>query len=375
MVNYLLSQFATGMTNGFGVLFIYQLASSFKQGILYIFLFAIFQRLTVGLLIPLIGRLIAHLGHRKIMIVSLAALAFKIWLFTLTTQTNLWPLFFASILGGISVSGYYLSFHSIFLEDNDDLKVGEQMGIMTMLGRASWILGPLLAGFLVDNFGFTFMFTVVLLVLLISILPLLTMQQHLRHRVNYSNKQVLSLIKNHPKFSSSIFLWFISDAIQTFYWPVFLIISLGTYTKFGELGSLVFLINSFAVYLSAKLYDRKRGKNIFITSSLVVSLTWFARFLSNSPTNTVASDISHRLVSPFWWSKIRKSELMLGEKNDSLVFGAAHELVATMGIITALVLGYLALTQTQALWLWLIPITVGSTLFTTWIVKDNNDEA
>ena len=66
---------------------------------------------------------------------------------------------------------------------------------------------------------------------------------------------------------------------------------------------------------------------------------------------------------------------MLGEKNDSLVFGAAHELVATMGIITALVLGYLALTQTQALWLWLIPITVGSTLFTTWIVKDNNDEA
>ena len=371
MVNFLLSQFGVGMVTGFGVLFLFQLFTDFYQSIILVVTFYIFERLIVAISVPLVAHLVSIYGHRKMMIFGLISLLIKIWLFTLASPTLLfWPLVLAGIFGGISISAYYLPFHTLFLEDDTDSKIGEQMGFITMLGRAAWLAGPALAGFIVDQFSFDAMFMIVILFIALSTLPLLTMKSHIRHTGLYSLRKVTHLIIDKPSFTWSVFFWYFTEAIQTLFWPIFLLAILGNYTTFGIITSAVMVLNSLAVYWGGKKYDKAANQGLFFSSGLVVSISWLMRFIATTPISAIAADSINHFSSPLWWMKIRRLELVTGEKQDGLVFAAAHELVVTAAYILALILGYIILTKTVLIWTWFIPITIMSTLAGTLAIRN-----
>lgn len=129
---------------------------------------------------------------------------------------------------------------------------------------------------------------------------------------------------------------------------------LKSYTEFGIVASVIAVMNSVAVYVCGKLYDRRRAKKIFITSATIVSLSWVGRFLSATPLPAIGFSVVSRIFSPPWWMKIRRRELLVGEKTDSLVFGVFHEYIVTMSVILGWVVGYLILVVTKLQWQWLI---------------------
>ncbi len=369
-INYLISQFAAGMISIFGVLFVYQLGSDFNQGLTYVLLYFGLQRVVViTIAIPTVAALISRIGYRWAMLIGLLLLIASAFLLAVVAKGVLWPLLPSLVLGGFAIAFYYLAFHAVFLDDNDDARIGEQMGMITMLGRLALIASPIVAGLLVEYFGFSTMFIVASILLLISVIPLMLMKHHKRHLGNYSFSAVIRFIRRRGNITSAMISWSFTEAIQAFFWPIYLFMILKSYLVFGMVGSVVMIANSIIVYFVGKAYDKQVHKKYFVGSSVAVSLTWVARFLSTTPITVVLSDVLNRLFSPFWWMKIRRSELVAGEKTDSLVFGAAHEYMVSIGLILGIFVGYIVLVV-GSWWLLISALAVIATMIGTWALKD-----
>jgi len=363
LVNYSISQLAAGMAGMFGVLFIFELGSSMMEGLLMVMLFFGIQRLVVAISVPLMGKLIARAGYRWGMLLGLGCLALKLALLTQVTGRTMWLLLPALVLGGLAISGYYLGYHGIFLDDNDDERIGEQMGLITMAGRLSLMISPFLAGLLIDGYGFSTMFAVSVGLLMISVVPLLLMPHH-EHKESFKVKKVLGLLNSEPAMVGAVWWWQFENAIQAFFWPVLLfLLAGGSHIRFGLIGSLVMVVNSLAVFLTGKMYDKRPLRRGFPLAAGMVIVSNVLRYTAGSFVWAGLADGLHRLVSPFWWMKIRRYSLGIGEKANSLVFAAGWELIVTGGYLAGLVVGFGLLALSGGEWLWLIlPTTLGAVL-------------
>lgn len=359
-INFLISQFVSAMLTCFGAVFIFQLTEDFFQGILYVFLYYFFQRVVTAVSIPLVTKTTAKVGYRWMMTLGLFFVFMRLLMFSLASPATKWPLVVALIFGGVALPSYYLSFHALFLDDNDDEKVGEQIGTLTMLSRIATVFSPLLGGLLIDTYGFSTMFIIAMIILTFSVIPLFLMPPH-RHKVKIRIlPEIFKTIKDNGNHSTSIIFWHIQDAIQAVYWPIFMILILGSYSLYGSIASGVMVVSGIAIYVSGKLYDRKQHKRLFISSSYGVGVTWIMRFLSKNSLSIVFSDSLNRLASPFWWMKIRRQSLLIGEKIDNLVFGASWEYLVTIGYLVGFLSGYILLLISGGEWKFLlIPALLG----------------
>lgn len=381
-INYLLMQLAVEMVGSFGVLFVWQLGSNWRQGLFFVLLFFGFQRLVVGLSLFFVGNLYSRVEHRWVMALAQLALIAKLWI--LRSNPGIGALFLAFALGGFYIATYYLGFHSLFLFGTKEQHVGREIGLIDMLGGVSGIIAPLFAGILIDRFGFGVMFVVAMLFLMFSSLSLFLMRHTHIPIKSSSIRSVVGLLWREPYFSRSVYWWHIEDAIGTFFWPIFLILILKNYAIFGAVGSLVMIVSSFMVYFSGYLYDLprrlashrrsgragKRPLSIFPGASFALGIMWVVRFLSRTLLTVGVADVLYRLISPVWWMKIRRYELAIGEHANRMDFAIAHELMITAGSLTGLVIGYLLLVIGNLNWYWLLFPALGGLFFSVLAVKD-----
>lgn len=351
--NYTISQVAEGMMASFGVLFIFELGGGGFKGLGLMIGFFSLQRLVTGLTVPMAAGMISSLGYRWTMFWGLSALALKAFLLMEVTTGSLWLLGPALVLGGFSIAGYYLGYHGIFLNDNDDHKIGEEIGKITMLGRLALIGSPILAGFLVDWFSFSVMFGAATFLLLVSILPLFLMPKHEHNKNEFSFKKSIKMIKKEDGFFKPVFWWHAENGIQVFFWPVFLFLILKSHISFGVIGSLVMVINSIAVYTAGKTYDQRPLRRGFRLTAGLVIFSYFLRFFSFDLISAVSADSFNRLASPWWWMKIRRKALIAGEKMEAMVFAAGWEWAVTLGYLVSLLAGGLILWLSRGAWEWL----------------------
>lgn len=373
-INYLLMALAVEMVGSFGVLFVWQLGRDWREGILLILLLFGFQRLIVGLIVFPIGQLYARIPHQWIMAAAQVALVAKLLILSIASTQHqpiqYGALLLAFALGGFYIASYYVGFHSLFLFDTSEQNVGKGIGLIDMLGRFSGVIAPLLAGILVDRFGFSVMFITAIVILLCSSVPLFLMR-HRRFTVHApSVASVFGLLRHQSKFAQSVYFWLIEDAIGGFFWPIFLILVLKNYAVFGAIGSLVMMTSSVMVYIAGFLYDRQPLRRIFPGAALAVGVMWVIRFLSRTPLTVGTADVLYRVISPAWWMKIRRNELAVGEEADHMTFAIAHELMITFGDLTGLVLGYWLLVMSHLNWYWLLLPTLGGIFMSVKVMKD-----
>lgn len=353
-INFTISQVAVGMVSMFGVLFVFELGKNLMEGLMLVVGVFGLQRVVVGLVVAKVAELISRVGYRWMMFIGLISLALKVWILMQVTVIRMWLLVPALVLGGIAIASYYLGYHGVFLADNDDERIGEQVGLVTMLGRLALMVSPVLAGFLVENFGFAVMFGVAMSLLIVSLTPLFLMPHHERKSKKFSFKQAVKLVKKKKGFAQSVFWWHVENGIQTFYWPIFLFLAVKSHMTFGVIVSLVMMLNSLAVYGAGKVYDRRRLRRVYPVASVMLVGSFALRFMAGTVWGIGAADGLSRLVSPFWWMKIRRNALITGEKVKAMVFAVSWEWAVTAGYLVALLVGFGLLWWSGGEWLWLV---------------------
>jgi len=362
-INYLINQLAMGMMGVFGVLFVFELGKDLLTGLKLVLVFFGLQRLVVGVVAPVIAKMIAKTGYRWMMLMGSLSLGTKAWLLMQVNRVDWSLLAGALLLGGIGTASYYQGYHGIFLDDNDDDKIGEQIGLMTMLGRLALVISPVLAGWLVEAYGFEVMFGTAMSLIIISLGPLFLMPHHDHRKQKFSLRHAVKLGVKRTSFSWSVAGWHIENAIQVFYWPVLLFLLLDSHLTFGLVGGLVMVVNSMAVYGAGKIYDKRPLRRGQLWMTGLVILSDIGRFFAPNIGVAVGADSMNRSVSPWWWMKIRRRALVAGEKLKTLEFAAIWEWSVTTGYLTGLVAGYGVLKLSGGDWRFLIiPAAVGAVM-------------
>ena len=346
------------MVTLFGVVFIYRLGGTMYQGLLFLLGFYGTQRLMVMAELPFLPRILPKIGFRWLITGSLVFELLKVLCFALTKSTSVWFLLPASIFGSLYLAGYELGFHGLFLSDNDNRKLGEQISRFDVLQNIGLMMVPFFMGALIDVYGFGVLFAFSAVILGLSIIPLLIMRKHKHPKHAYSFTQVSDLVVAEPEFTGSVSLWYVTMAVSEYFWPVYIVFLGKGFAFLGGLRSLVLLGSSISVYMLGRFYDRRPLKRVFLGASIVEALMWVVRFSASSAIGLVVSDVTGKVMNPVWWMKIRRYELEIGERVEKMVFSVAHELMVSVGLLVGLMVGVWLLVLSGGQWQFLaIPLT------------------
>jgi len=335
-INFTISHLAISMLSIFGPVFLYQLADNPVKGIVYVVCYIALQRSIVVLLSIPAGYLVARIGYRLSMFFGLAAMALQLYILSNLSYFELSRIIMALVAGALYTPLYFLCFHALFLDDNKSDKVGQQIGILHILGSASEIISPVIAGIVVQKYGFNSMFSLSVVLMLTSLIPLNNMGKHKRHGSTYSLKNVINYLGTHKNTNPAIIFWALSDTFAVVFWPIYLITSLQNYSLFGVVFSLLGITNIIVAFISGRIYDKKRANVIFSLGTILTCISWIPMF-GKQIGGVIAGGFVKKTIAPLWWMKIRRRELLNGEKHDHLVFAVGHEIIWCLGMVISLV--------------------------------------
>jgi MFS family permease len=368
--SYFLMKFALGMVDTFGVIFLFQLGETMPAGLWLVAVFYLMERLLVSAVLVPVSWVVNQFGYRRSMFAALMLLALKLYIFSLASSGTMNLVFLTIIPGALYMSLYYISFHGLFLDDGDGERLGEQAGFLEMVGRMAAVVSPLVAGILLQRLSYHWLFLIATGILILAALPLFMMPHHTHLDVGFRFGELWAELKRHRRFAKSVLTMNIAAAVQNFFWPIYVFILVGSYATVGAVFSVAMLVSSLAVYWIGKMYDRRPLHRLYPFAVVIEAVISMFRFMVASLAPLVTIDIASRMASPLWWMKIRRYELRKGEEMNSVLFGVAHELVLSYGVIMGIILSMGLMAWSGYEWEVLAVPAVFGVLLSGWLVRD-----
>jgi MFS family permease len=296
--NQILRQFAFGFTSIFGVVFVYQLfddsifAALCTFGLIYVFPL---------ILAPLVAKMHDYTSKSAMMITGscFTILAFLSFMFLQD-----YPLYLAAayvISSGLATVLFWPSYHLTFSEITHDNKRGGEIATLQIIANIMTISSPIIAGFIVVNYGFTILFITSLFIFIFSIIPLLLVKSHFNTHFEYKYEE--SYKRLFKKENRNLLIAHTSNGVQNIvqvlFWPLFIFIALnGRYSDIGIISGLAIFVTIIIRYFVGKLLDNKKTMNstLNITSELT-SFSWIFRFFAFNPFTVFLSDTFFKVTN------------------------------------------------------------------------------
>lgn len=240
--------------------------------------FFVYYAVTFGIATPFAAKFSARYGIKHSVLVSMPFyIAFLLLLFFLPTFRV--PIFFLSLLVGISLAFYWMGMHLVFRRTSDFKHRGEEVGKRESLCVVAATAGPLAGGFLIKFFGFAPVFVLASICLFISVFFLfLSKEEQVRYTFS-----LRSLI-DRRKWKD--YLFFISRGTRVMasevIWPLFIFIILEDYFSLGFVGAIIAGISAVLLWLTGKYSDRIGKRKIVRWSAAFESLSWWIRAVANT---------------------------------------------------------------------------------------------
>ncbi|MFC1710420.1 hypothetical protein ACFL0F_02045 [Patescibacteria group bacterium] len=318
-INTTLRTLALSLVGIFVPVFIFmQTQETFGEGIaigLYgVAIYYLVWRLIVVLMVIPASSLVSKIGFRWCLLLSSLSLAILLFLFSLVTN-NFWVLGIAVFVHAIQTSLYWLSYRSLFVKDGIMGHLGEEVGTNAILAKFAAIGGPALGGLIIAVWGFSYLFWIALVIVLISGLPYFFMRYHERNSTATLSSVIKWLkVKEHRNEEVSFIGRNIEGFISTTFWPIFVFLIVGAYEKQGLVASLGLVVGAITTLFAGRMFDRKRSLKAFRFGVIWVSIMYFVRIFVNTLGKLVMVQIANDIASPFYWITF-----------DSLVYERARE--------------------------------------------------
>ncbi len=354
-------------------LYIFELASNFpnlvERGIInslvYICLFYALSSLTVILSTVIFDVLLARITLKKSMFYSIM-LFIAHFFFVLWADTNVYALIPAAILWGLHITLYYIPYHIFFARraDDGDKKYGSETGRRDFYVGVFAAMGPLLGGLIITQMGFTALYLIAMILLLVSTIPILVFveeNKHFRHKFKDIYKGYF-INKDYAGTTLSLGGIITSATIFGIFWSVMLYLGLSSFTEIGFLNTLPGIFSTVLMLIVGKIIDLK-GKRVIhafgvvINTAMHVSRLFFGS-IGFLYANNIIDVINSSAYSVPFNAKIYEKSL----ESNVIDFMIYRELVLhlTRLFIILFVIGLLLLTGT---WRWVFIVgSLGSAL-------------
>ncbi len=184
------------------------------------------------------------------------------------------PLFYAA-----QKSLYWPAYHANFSKYSDDSEEGREIGMLSILTSLTFIIGPVIGGFILHQWGFHILFIIVAVIFLLSNVPmLLTKERFVSEPVDYeySYKKLFEK-KNRKKFFA--YLGFGEEILVVVVWPIFISLFIEDMLSIGGLVAITTFITMIATLIIGKLSDKMNKRTILRGGAIFYSISWFLRMV------------------------------------------------------------------------------------------------
>ncbi len=244
--------------------------------------------------LPLGGRFSRRFGEEYgIFWGTVLYICFYIMLFFINQYD--WIFYVAPLVYTAQKTFYWPAYHADFARFASQEDKGREVSAMNVLSALVYIAGPVLAGFIIEEWGYGALFTMVSIIFLVSnIATLITKERFKPGDFSYQDAYKMLFSRENRK-SLLAYIGFGEELIVLVVWPVFISIVIADVFDLGLVVTLTTLITTVATLYIGKLADSRNKKKILSLGSIFYSLAWFFRILVNSTVGVFLVDTMSRL--------------------------------------------------------------------------------
>lgn len=214
------------------------------------------------------------IGYKPIIVASMPFIIIFVLLLQALELSNI-SIYLIGIVAGLHEGLYFLPNNILFSYLSKPGKKGTQFSNYLAFGQVAGLMGPLIGAIIATFFGFRYLFLVVSIFFLISIIPLLYIK-NFRPKKNLKFSNLINFSKKHKSF----FVGTILDNIKgnaDIIWPIFVYLIIGNLISIGWIGFLITFGTIIFTLFIGRHYDKK-SKFLFLRiGSVLFAILWFTR--------------------------------------------------------------------------------------------------
>lgn len=210
----------------------------------------------------------AFIGHFFTILTLLAFFA---------SEKNFAFIWLAAAFWGLSSGFFWFGRHGLFLKIGKQGQFGQSVGWSGIINTFLLLGVPFLGGVLISRFGYSILFLVALIFVVLAVLVLVPLQGEKTHR-DVKLIEIFKLFLTHKRMTLA---YFSSGAIGGLYSALILYIFLVLKKELtlGGFFSLSMLLVALANFATGSRVDKKGKKNLMTYGAIFTSLVWLGRFI------------------------------------------------------------------------------------------------
>jgi len=274
------------------------------------------------------GKIMAKIGPKHNMLFSnFFFFGYFLCLFFIYRSFLFIPL--AIILKSFGMTLFWPAFHADFCRFSEKSYQGTAVGKLNLACLIPTVISPIIGGWILTVLGYPTLFTVVLMILFASAIPLfLSKETHIVYTDSYRDAWSRIFKKKNRKTSLSIIANSIEWGINSYIWPIFMSILAIGYGAMGGITTFAIAMSGiFALYVgrsSNRLINRIRFLNV---GSVLTSISWILKIFVATPFTAFLAHTLYRICRttasiPFQTFLYRKASLRGAEMDEFLVYRA-----------------------------------------------------
>ena len=254
----------------------------FNQSLTKTFLFFSAIYFFYGILSPFGAKIMAKVGLKRAIFLSIPFL-FSYYLALYALKRDYFMLggailLIAASLKVVSMLFYWPAFHTDFVRFSEKKNRATQVSHLHIVNLAGWSVSPLLGGFILERFGYSVLFIIVLIVLGLSAFPLLFSRVvHEVYTDSYQRAFKRVLWPENKNNNIAFFAMGGENAISFWVWPVFLFVMTLKYQTIGLISTFSLIIGIFSTLIIGKLADRVGKRRLLRIGSIFRSGAWIIK--------------------------------------------------------------------------------------------------
>lgn len=296
------------------------------------------ERGLVFLLAIPIGKLVYKIGFKYSILISCFSLSGWFVLGAIFPR-SLVLIMVLSVVSAFTVLIYWLARLSILSIDGDESSFGEEVSLLSLIDQASSILGPFVGGILVTISGFGLLFGVATFICILSAIPIFFVSDYkIWDGISMNGFEKWLSNRNEGHLHWSFFGQGVANFVDSYFWPLFVFISVGSFTVLGAITSVTFAVSCIAIYIAGRVFDKKRAvggnedEKEYSQATFLLSLLTFFRPILRTVFGIFSMDVLYRLTLPFWGVDYDAYLYSAGKRTESqLAFYTYREMVYSMG--------------------------------------------
>ena len=273
-----LINFALALVMIFEPIYLYKIGYSLNEIMIFYFIVYVFYFIFA----PLGGKFAHYFGYEQSMFVgSIFFIIFYVSLFFIAQYPILFYL--TPIIFALQKMFYWPAYHANFARFSDQKEEGREISTLTAAVSLVFIAGPVLAGFIVSQWGYGALFTVASIIFLAANIPTLMTRENLSLPSFSYKKAYRDLFNRENRKSFFGYIGFGEELIVMIIWPIFISVVIADIFDLGLVVTLATLITTLVIVYVGKLTDAINKRKILSLGSYIYSLAWFFRiFITNT---------------------------------------------------------------------------------------------